>query len=150
VGTNKCDATKSVSRKHVIELDEKSGLVSLMGGKWTSYRKMGVDTVKFILQKNSKLSPKHSETQTLNFNFIGSYSAMELINQMKQTNSELEKQYVDNMVFIYDIDREVAKELYKLYGTVCLRVVHLGVETKTNERLHEDLPYLKSQVLYAV
>lgn len=32
--------TKSVSRRHVIEQSE-SGLISLMGGKWTIYRQMG-------------------------------------------------------------------------------------------------------------
>lgn len=75
---------------------------------------------------------------------------MELVNQMKQTQPELEKQYVDNMVFIYDLNREVAKEMYKLYGTASLRVVQLGHEKKLNEKLHEDLPYLKSQVVYAI
>lgn len=32
--------TKTISRSHVIE-EQKSGLLSLMGGKWTIYRKMG-------------------------------------------------------------------------------------------------------------
>ena len=33
-----------LSRGHVIEVSD-SGLVSLMGGKWTSYRRMGEETV---------------------------------------------------------------------------------------------------------
>lgn len=42
--------TKSIARNHVIEeLD--SGLLSLMGGKWTIYRKMGQDIVNIICQK---------------------------------------------------------------------------------------------------
>ena len=36
--------TKKLARKHVIETS-KSGLVSLMGGKWTVYRLMGEETV---------------------------------------------------------------------------------------------------------
>ncbi len=36
--------TKSIARTHVIE-ESKSGLLSLMGGKWTIYRKMGEDLV---------------------------------------------------------------------------------------------------------
>lgn len=56
-----------------------SGLVSLMGGKWTSFRKMGVDTVTMILAhdfKNpiAKFEPKFEETQTLKFRLIGSYA----------------------------------------------------------------------------
>lgn len=36
--------TKDIARTHVIERS-KSGLYSLMGGKWTTYRKMGEDLV---------------------------------------------------------------------------------------------------------
>ena len=42
--------TKSISRKHVIE-EQESGLISLMGGKWTIYRKMGADVVDLIYEK---------------------------------------------------------------------------------------------------
>lgn len=34
------DGTKQISRSHVIEVSD-SGLFSLMGGKWTSFRRMG-------------------------------------------------------------------------------------------------------------
>lgn len=34
----KKSSTASISRNHVIEVNQKSGLVSLMGGKWTAYR----------------------------------------------------------------------------------------------------------------
>jgi glycerol-3-phosphate dehydrogenase len=36
--------TKKISRSHVIEIS-KSGLISLMGGKWTTYRRMGQEVV---------------------------------------------------------------------------------------------------------
>ena len=41
-------STASISRNHVIEKTD-SGLISLMGGKWTSFRKMGEETVNKIL-----------------------------------------------------------------------------------------------------
>jgi glycerol-3-phosphate dehydrogenase len=34
------DSTKAISRNHVIEFAN-SGLVSVMGGKWTTFRKIG-------------------------------------------------------------------------------------------------------------
>ena len=62
--------TKSISRKHVIERSRSGivillsiylyriGLISLMGGKWTSYRRMSEETVdeaiKLLQGKNSK------------------------------------------------------------------------------------------------
>lgn len=41
-------ATKAISRNHVIEFS-KSGLVSVMGGKWTTFRQIGEETVGMIL-----------------------------------------------------------------------------------------------------
>jgi glycerol-3-phosphate dehydrogenase len=46
-----------MSRNHVIEVS-KSGLVSLMGGKWTTFRLMGEETVDRIL-KDHKFEMKH-------------------------------------------------------------------------------------------
>ena len=47
----KKNATAAISRNHVIEVTD-SGLVSLMGGKWTSYRAQGEETVDRILKEN--------------------------------------------------------------------------------------------------
>ena len=41
----------AISRNHVIETSP-SGLVSLMGGKWTSFRSQGEETVDKILKDN--------------------------------------------------------------------------------------------------
>ena len=45
--------TKDVARTHVVE-KSKSGLYSLMGGKWTTYRKMGQDVVDLIAEEERK------------------------------------------------------------------------------------------------
>mmetsp|Transcript_30602 Transcript_30602/g.37773 ORF Transcript_30602/g.37773 Transcript_30602/m.37773 type:complete len:293 (-) Transcript_30602:464-1342(-) len=47
----KKSSTAAISRNHVIEVTE-SGLVSLMGGKWTSYRSQGEETIDRILKDN--------------------------------------------------------------------------------------------------
>lgn len=61
------DQTASLARNHVIEESE-SGLISLMGGKWTSFRKMGEETVDKIIERNKKqFEPKYEESQTLKF-----------------------------------------------------------------------------------
>jgi len=41
--------TKDISRTHVIEKSD-SGLYSLIGGKWTIFRKMGEDVVDLIVK----------------------------------------------------------------------------------------------------
>ena len=63
-----------------------SGLVSLMGGKWTSFRSQGEETVDRILKENVDMfkdNLKYTEGQTLNFNLIGSYSKNEIITGLK-------------------------------------------------------------------
>ena len=47
----KKSSTSAISRNHVIEVNPTSGLVSLMGGKWTAYRIQGEECVERILKK---------------------------------------------------------------------------------------------------
>mmetsp|Transcript_8482 Transcript_8482/g.14260 ORF Transcript_8482/g.14260 Transcript_8482/m.14260 type:complete len:130 (-) Transcript_8482:411-800(-) len=72
-------STAQIARNHVIEKCERSGLVSLMGGKWTSYRAMGEETVDYILENNVEKFEDHERLlenkQTTNFSLIGSYDA---------------------------------------------------------------------------
>jgi glycerol-3-phosphate dehydrogenase len=51
---DKSDKTKEISRSHKV-LISKSGLVSVIGGKWTTYRKMAEDTLSKIIR--SKMLP---------------------------------------------------------------------------------------------
>lgn len=48
--------TKEISRSHKI-IRSPSGLVSLTGGKWTTYRKMGEDTVDFFTRITGRAIP---------------------------------------------------------------------------------------------
>lgn len=41
------NATSQISRKHVVE-ESKTGLVSIMGGKWTTYRRMAQDAIEKV------------------------------------------------------------------------------------------------------
>lgn len=43
-------STKDIARNHVVEKSS-SGLLSLMGGKWTTYRKMGEDLIDEIAKE---------------------------------------------------------------------------------------------------
>jgi glycerol-3-phosphate dehydrogenase len=64
---SKKEGTASLARGHVVEISD-SGLVSLMGGKWTAYRKMGMETVdQMIKASKQKLDVKYEESQTLKF-----------------------------------------------------------------------------------
>jgi glycerol-3-phosphate dehydrogenase len=57
------DSTANISRNHVIEVS-KSGLVSLMGGKWTTFRKMGEETVNLIIKDKDNIIPFYDFSTT--------------------------------------------------------------------------------------
>lgn len=59
---SKREGTANLSRGHVVEVSD-SGLVSLMGGKWTAYRKMGMETVdELIKSSKQKVDIKYEES----------------------------------------------------------------------------------------
>jgi glycerol-3-phosphate dehydrogenase len=45
VGSGNASDTKSLARDDVLEIDPSSGLISIMGGKWTTHRAMAEDTI---------------------------------------------------------------------------------------------------------
>ncbi len=52
-------AAKDISRNHKISMSE-SGLVHLIGGKWTTFRQMGEDTISFVF-KNKAFKEKQNK-----------------------------------------------------------------------------------------
>ena len=148
----KKSSTAAISRNHVIEVLEESGLVSLMGGKWTAYRVQGEQTTDRLLKLHPDLAKKvvYEKGQTLNFHLIGSYSKCEVADGLKIPYEALFKRYEDHFVFEYGVQRECAKQIVREYGTTGLRVMQLGKQEGLNERIVEDMPFLKSQILYAI
>jgi len=57
----KHQTTGKISRKHEI-LESRQGLISIVGGKWTIYRRMAEDTIDYAVQKKY-LSPSRSVTR---------------------------------------------------------------------------------------
>lgn len=66
--------TKSVSRSHVVEVSEKGKLVTIAGGKWTTYRLMAEDTVDRLLHDipECALGRALKECETAGMGIIGS------------------------------------------------------------------------------
>ncbi|HEY9671511.1 MAG TPA: glycerol-3-phosphate dehydrogenase/oxidase [Waterburya sp.] len=56
-------STAALSREHTIRVSN-SGLLTITGGKWTTYRKMGEDVVDLVVQQGN-LPPQPSVTETL-------------------------------------------------------------------------------------
>lgn len=109
--------TKEISRSHKL-IVSLSGLVTITGGKWTTYRKMAEDTIdKAILIAG--LDFKKCVTKN-----------MPIHGYVKQVD------YNDHM-YIYGSDRI---KLLKL----------INENSELAEKLHENLPFVKGEVLWAV
>jgi len=109
--------TKELSRSHKL-IVSLSGLITITGGKWTTYRKMAEDTIdKAILIAG--LENKDCVTKN-----------MPIHGYVKQVD------YDDHM-YIYGSDRMKLLKLVKDNAVL-------------GEKLHDRLPFLKSEVLWAV
>lgn len=87
---------------------------------------------------------------------IGSYSKCEALTGVKPSNDNLFKQYRDHYVLNKNLPTDVADHLIHAYGTTSMRIIELGEQnTKdkamgSNERIHPDYPFLKSEIAYAI
>lgn len=80
-------STKEISRGHIIKLSD-SGLVTITGGKWTTYRQMGQDVIDLIAKNfNLKISP----SKTVNHRIHGYKDNVDLTNPYYFYGSDEEK-----------------------------------------------------------
>lgn len=126
-------ATKKLVRDHEVEYDETSGLLSLLGGKWTTYRLMAQDTV----DKICELTGENRDCKTANYALAGGAGfAFE-----QWTNLQKD----------YRLAKDIAKNLMRKYGSRAVKVAALTQENPTlTERLVEQYPFIKAEVIYQV
>lgn len=115
VKPNNSTNTAKISRKHELSM-AKNGVVTIVGGKWTIYRRMGVDTINYIEDK---------------FN-------------LTKTNS------VSKNLKLYGYTTKELSYPLNVYGSMADKVIAIQKEFNNYEKLHQDLPYLQSEVIYHV
>jgi glycerol-3-phosphate dehydrogenase len=123
--------TSKLVRDHLI-LESDSKLVTIAGGKWTSYRKMAEDTVDHAIKAFGFRHARPCQTKHLRLAGGASYS--------KQGDAQLIKEF--------GLAPDVAKHLNGSYGDRAVTVAKLAAEGLGN-RLHSDHPYLEAEVVYA-
>lgn len=122
-----------LSRTHAV-LESPSGMVTIVGGKLTTYRRMAQDTVD-VLSKRDGSTPVHP---TMNMPLHGSagWPASKRELEAKGRALGLSEQTIDH--------------LGKSYGSESLAVLSLiGSDPALAELLISDLPYIKAEVIYA-
>jgi glycerol-3-phosphate dehydrogenase len=124
--------TKSLVRDHEVEIDKQSQLISLLGGKWTTYRLMAKDTVD---EAEQILRGTVSDCTTDNHLLIGgnNYS----LNDYKELSKK------------HNLPESMTQHLTDKYGSRAINVIDL---IKKNPQLAQKLtpqyPHIKAEVVY--
>ncbi len=126
VREDKVKGTSHLLRDYKL-LTSESKLYSIVGGKWTSYRKMASDLLDTIIEKGDL--PKKGPCMTESTMLIGG-------------NHE----FTFN---IYDFESDVIGHLIRSYGDQSNEVVRIA-QNGYEKRLAEGYPYIEAEVIYAI
>lgn len=123
--------TARISRDHTI-LVSRSGLVTVTGGKWTTYRRMAEDAVAVAVGHAGLAPARDSVTEHLKLVGAEGYE--------EGCGAELAREF--------GLDEDVATHLAGAYGDRAGEVARLAASGLA-ERLAEGHPYLEAEVVYA-
>ncbi len=131
VADPKAADTSNLVRDHVISLSP-GGLLTIVGGKWTSYRRMAEDTVNQAVKAFGLGTVRPCQT-----------------NQTAVVGGEnFDKQGDKALVKGYGLDQDIAANLNEAYGDRAAMVADLAREGHGN-RLHKNHPFIEAEVIYA-
>ena len=135
VAAAKVGATTKLSREHIVD-SPMPGLVSVAGGKYTTYRVMAADVIDAASQHLLHVVP---ESCTSEIALVGADGYQALINRAQDLADE-------HGVMIEDIIH-----LLNRYGNLISEVLEpLILDESWKERLLDSLPYLRAEIRYAV
>ncbi|HKI52229.1 MAG TPA: FAD-dependent oxidoreductase [Geothermobacteraceae bacterium] len=133
VSDPKAADTARLARDHVIEVSP-DGLLTIAGGKWTTYRLMAEDTVNHAL-KQFNLSAPHPTCRTEQLPILGGADYAE--------TGDL------RLIEKFGLAADVAAYLNRNYGDLADQVAQLA-KPGHGERLVENHPVIEAEVTYAV
>jgi glycerol-3-phosphate dehydrogenase len=134
VGSDDGGDTKKLARDDVIEVDPASGLISIMGGKWTTHRAMAEDTIDRVQQV---LGSPDAISQTRNYVLYGGKGFTD--------------DYWNTLCRQYGLPAKTAHHLAAKFGTAAEKVLALASENAAlRDPILEAHPAIKAEVVYAV
>jgi glycerol-3-phosphate dehydrogenase len=126
--------TKKLIRDHEVEVDENSGLISVLGGKWTTYRAMAEDGVNHVEQA---LTGGQTACRTRDFVLAGS----------EGFSADFAKKLAER----YGVSTETALHLAQKFGSDSTKVLDLAQQDRALlEPLFAGAAAIRAEVIYAV
>lgn len=132
--------TESIARNHIIDISE-NGLVTIAGGKWTTYRSMAMETIDAAVKAfPDKLKP-----------LTGCVTDGLLLEGSEEWSPTMFIRLVQD----YGLETEVAQHLSNTYGDRAFAVAKLAELTGkrwpvVGNRLHSEFPYINAEVRFAI
>ncbi|XP_031381550.1 glycerol-3-phosphate dehydrogenase SDP6, mitochondrial [Punica granatum] len=137
--------TESISRDHVV-CEDFPGLVTITGGKWTTYRSMAEDAVDAAI-RSGKLKPT-TECLTNNLRLAGGEGWDPAhFTVLAQQYVRMKRSYGGKVV-PGAMDTATAKHLSHAYGTRADRVAAIAQDEGLGKRLAHGYPFLEAEVAY--
>jgi glycerol-3-phosphate dehydrogenase len=124
-------STAEVVREYVTELSP-GGLLTIAGGKWTSYRAMAEATVDRALEL---LGRPPIPCKTRDYPVLGSRSDEKQILTLLEGGG---------------LEPEIAHHLYRHYGDQSSEILAVAETEKAHARLHPDHPVIEAELLYTL
>ncbi|XP_063070732.1 glycerol-3-phosphate dehydrogenase, mitochondrial-like [Engraulis encrasicolus] len=129
--------TQSICRNHVVSISP-SGLVTIAGGKWTTYRSMAAETLDAVVKSQGlKAGPCRT------------------VGLMLEGGKDWSPTLYIRLVQDYGLEVEVAQHLASTYGDRAFEVAKMSHVTGkrwpiVGQRLVSEFPYIESEVQYAL
>lgn len=126
--------TSKLIRDHEVELDSSSGLISILGGKWTTHRLMAEDTINAVQREmGGTISP----CKTKQYPLAGAFG--------------YDDQFSKHMETEYSLPADTARHLAGKFGSSALKILDLLKENPSwKERIAAGLPTIQAEIVYCI
>jgi glycerol-3-phosphate dehydrogenase len=125
--------TKKLIREHEVELDRASGLISVLGGKWTTYRAMAEDAINAV-QQQLGLPVGGCTTREHHLSGSEGYSAT----------------YPQTLAASYGVPEATARHLSEKFGTRAASVLELAKQQpELGWPIVEGYPAIQAEIAYS-
>ena len=126
--------TSKLLRDHEVELDSTSGLISILGGKWTTHRLMAEDTIDAVQRE---MGGPVTPCVTRQYPLAGASG------YHKDFSKDIEKEY--------SLPADVARHLTGKFGSSALNILELLDENPSwNARIAAGLPVIQAEIVYCI
>ena len=133
VSSGKAGKTKKLIREHEVEVDRESGLISVLGGKWTTYRAMAEDAINAV-QQQLGLSVGGCVTGEHHLSGSEGYSA----------------DYPQSLATNFGVSERTAKHLSEKFGTNAGAVLDLArQQPELAHSIVAGFPAIQAEIAYS-